>query len=154
MPLFTAARTSQGRSKPRRSVLWLLLYTFQEGRPTDGKAGRWSSGGTFTFLLPLRPVRKLTVYEDWTGCSRRRDRGDLLLGGLSYCILVFFLAQGPTSPSPWFSFLKEGGLCVLEEPPRLRIGEVFSLSIENQIMVAWEPVMTDALPYLSNSGII
>ena len=104
MPLFTAAKTSQGRSKPRRSVLWLLLYTFQEGRPTDSDEGRevvqWRHlhvPSTFE-----TSVRKLTVYEDWTGCSCRRDRGDLLLGGLR--ILYIFLACGPTSPSPWFSF--------------------------------------------------
>ena len=66
---------------------------------------------------------------------------------------VYFFISGPTSPSPWFSFLKEG-VCVLEDPPRLRIGKVFSLSGESPIMVALEPVMADALPYLSNSGII
>ena len=86
MPLFIAARTSQGRSKPRKSVLWLLLYTFQEGRPTGSDEGRevvqWRH-----FHVPSTfetSVRKLTVYEDRTGCSRRRDCGDLLLGGLSY----------------------------------------------------------------------
>ena len=69
-------------------------------------------------------------------------------------VTVYFLARGPTFPPHWWSFLKEGGVCVLEDPPRLRIGEVFSLSIESRIMVASEPVLADALPYLSNSGII
>ena len=45
-----------------------------------------------------------------TGPSRRRDRGDLLRGGLS--ILYILLAWGPTSPSSWASFFKkEEGVC-------------------------------------------
>ena len=45
-------------------------------------------------------------------------------------------------------------MCVLKDPPGLRVGEVFSLSVGSLIMVAPEPVLADALPYLSNSGII
>ena len=39
-------------------------------------------------------------------------------------------------------------------PPRLWIREVSSLFVGSRIMVAPEPVLGDALPYLSNSGII
>ena len=49
---------------------------------------------------------------------------------------------------------RPGGGFVLKVPPRLLIGEVFSLSVGSQIMVAPGPVLADALPYLSNSGII
>ena len=63
--------------------------------------------------------------EDRTGCSRRRDRGDLL-------------------GSPFF---KKGG--VLEDPPGLWSGKVLSLSVESLIMVAPDPVLADALPHLS-----
>ena len=63
------------------------------------------------------------------------------------------LARGPISLSPWFSFFQKGGY-VLEDPPRLQIGEFFSLSVGIRIMVAPEPVLADALPYLSNSGFI
>ena len=67
--------------------------------------------------------------------------------------MYILLARDPSSPSPSFSiFRKKGG--VLKDPPRLRIDEVFSLSVESRIMVALEPVLADALPYLSNSGII
>ena len=86
--------------------------------------------------------------EDRTGHSRRRDRGDLLLGALNY---VYSVLHAPLLGSPFFR--KRGG-CVLKDPPRLRIGEVFSLSVGSQIMVASEPVLEDALPYLLNSGII
>ena len=51
-------------------------------------------------------------------------------------------------------FSRKGGGCILKDPPRLRMGEDFSLSVGSWIMVALEPVLTDALPYLSNSGII
>ena len=45
-------------------------------------------------------------------------------------------------------------MCVLKDPPRLLIGELFSLSVGSRIMVAPDPVLADDLPYLSNSGII
>ena len=91
MPLFRAARTSQGRSKPRRSVLWLLLYTFQEERPTGSDEGREVVQWKHLHVPSIfeTSVRRLTVYEDRTGCSHRRDCGDLLLGGLSYCIFFY-----------------------------------------------------------------
>ena len=50
-------------------------------------------------------------------------------------------------------FSKRKG-CVLKDPLRLQAGEVFSLSVGNQNMVPPEPILADALPYLSNSGII
>ncbi len=59
-------------------MLWLLLYTFQEGRPTGSDEGHLHVPSTFETC-----VCKLTVYEDRTGCSPRRDGGDLLLCGLS-----------------------------------------------------------------------
>ena len=40
----------------------------------------------------------------------------------------------------------------LKDPPRLQSGEVFSLEIG--LWLPPEPVLADALPYLSNSGII
>ena len=87
--------------------------------------------------------------KDRTGLCRRRDRGDLLLGEDIYYVIL--LARGPISPSPWFSFAKKGGL---EDPPRLQTGKVFSLSVGSVIMVAPEPALADALPFLSYSGFI
>ena len=135
-------------------MLLLLLYTFQEGRPTDSDEGRevvqWRHlhvPSTFE-----TSVHKLTVYEDWTGCSRRRDLGDLLLGGL--IVTVYFFSSGSYIPFSLVVLFKRGrGVCP-GGPTQTSIGEVFSLSIEIQIMVASEPVLADALPYLSNSGII
>ena len=43
------------------------------------KAGKWSSEA------PLHPSILETSVRKLTGPSRRSDRGDLLLGGLSYC---------------------------------------------------------------------
>ena len=99
MPLFTAGKTSQGRSKPKRSVLWLLLYTFQEGRPTDSDEGREVVQWRHLHVPSTSEmsVLKLTVSEDWTGCSCRRDHGDLLLGGLSYCIFFSLWSYIPFS---------------------------------------------------------
>ena len=74
----------------------------------------------------------------------------LVVGGLSYCI---FFSSGSYIPVSLVLLFKRGGWGVLEDPPRLWIGEVFSLSVESQIMVA-EPVLADAFPYLSYSGII
>ena len=109
MPLFRAARTSQGRSKPRRSVLWLLLYTFQEGRSTDSDEV-WEVVQWRHLHVPSTfetSVCKLTVYEDRTGCSRRRDRGDLLLYVLSYCI---FFISGSYIPLSLVLLFKRGGV--------------------------------------------
>ena len=54
------------------------------------KAGRWSSGGTFTsFNMYLRDLSPQADSMRKTGpvlAAARRDRGDLLLGWLNYCI--------------------------------------------------------------------
>ena len=60
-----------------------------------------------------------------TAYSRKRDRGDLLLGELDYCIFCY--------------------LGVLH-PPLLAPGEVFSLSVESLITVALEPVLARRPP--------
>ena len=76
-----------------------VATSFQEERPTGSDEGRevvqWRHlqvPSTFE-----TSVRRLTVYEDRTSCSHRRDCGDLLLGGLSYCI---FFILGSYIPSP------------------------------------------------------
>ena len=78
-------------------MLWLLLYTFQEGRPTGSDEGREVVQWRHLHVPPTSEtsVHKLTVYEDRSSCSRRRDCGGILLGGLSYCI---FFSSGSYIP--------------------------------------------------------
>ena len=59
----------------------------------------------------------------------------------------------PTSCLVLPFFQKRGG-GVLEDPPILRIGEIFSLSVGILIMVAPEPVLANARPHLLYSGFI
>ena len=135
------------------------------------KAGRWSSGGTFTFFLPLRPLSAswqytktrpvvaageiveissymglVTVYFFSSGSYIPFFLVGPVVGGLSYCI---FFSSGSYIPLSSVLLYERRGWGVLEDPPRLWIGDVFSLSVESQIMVASESVLADALPYLS-----
>ena len=63
--------------------------------------------------------------------------------------MYILFAWGPTTP--WFSFFKKGP-CVLENPPKLSIGDVFLYLLEVGIMVSAEPFLADTFSYLSNSG--
>ena len=89
--------------------------------------------------------------EGRSGRSRSRDRGDLLLGELNYCIFCQLrVLHPPLLGSP---FKKKGG-CVLEDPTRLWIGEVLLYLLEVYNYGSPEPVLADALPYLSYSDFI
>ena len=63
-------------------------------------------------------------------------------------IMYILVARGLHPPLLGSPFSKRKG-CVLKDPPRLQAGEVFSLSVGNRLPP--EPVLADALPYLSNS---
>ena len=112
------------------------------------KAGRWSSGGPFTsYLQDLCSQADST--EDRTSRSRRRDRGNFLLGELYY---VYFVSSGSYIPlSLVLPFEKRGGVC---PGGPTEISDSLSLSVRSWIMVSPEPVLADALPYLLYSGII
>ena len=90
-------------------MLWLLLYTFQEGRPTGSDEGREVVQWRHLHVPSTSEtsVRKLTVYEERSGCSRMRDCGGLLLGGLSYCI---FFSSGSYIPLSLVRLFKRGGV--------------------------------------------
>ena len=91
------------------------------------KAGRWSSGGTFTsfYLRDLCPqadsIRRLAR-------SQPQERSCSVM-----CIFWWLGAFIPLSLVLPFSKRKGG---VLKDPPRLQAGEVFPLSVGNRIMVA------------------
>ena len=97
------------------------------------KAGRWSSGGTFTsfYLRDLcpqadsigRPARSQPQKRSWRSPPKRAQ----------LCIFWWLGAFIPLSLVLLFSKRKGG---VLKDPPRLQAGEVFSLSVGNRIMVA------------------
>ena len=91
MPLSRIARVSQEGVKANevRAVATSLQLINKVDLQAVMKAGKWSSGGTFTsfYLQDVCLQADSTGYtEDRTGRSRRRDPGDLLLGWLSYCI--------------------------------------------------------------------
>ena len=99
------------------------------------KAGRWSSGCTFTsfYLRDFCPqadsIRK-------TG--RVLPAGDIVeISSLVGLVTVYFVSLGPTSEMSYRTFLillfKRGG-CVLEDTSRLRIDEVFSLSVGSRFI--------------------
>ena len=104
---------------------------------------------------PLHPsifdtsVRKLTVYRR----PERSQPQERSWRSPRCAYLCIFCWLGTFSPSPWFSLFQKKG-AVLNDSLLLQAGEVFSISVGSRIMVALEPVLADALPYLSNSGII
>ena len=79
MPPFRIARAPQERSKAHqvRAVATPLQLFNKIDLQAVMKAGRWSSARPSTFETS---VHKLTVWKHWTGCSRRRDHRDFLLG--------------------------------------------------------------------------
>ena len=78
----------QGKVKAQEVRAVATSLYFSEGRPTGSDEGREVVQWRHLHVPSTSEtsVRKLTVYEDRTSCSRRRDCGGLLLGGLSYCI--------------------------------------------------------------------
>ena len=70
------------------------------------KAGRWSSGGPFTPSLQDL-CSQADSMEDRTSRSRRRDRGNFLLGELNY---VYFVSLGSYIPLSLVLLFKKRGV--------------------------------------------
>ena len=139
MPPFRTAVVSQERSKlisMIRSMQWLLHYKSLTSRPIGSdKAGRWSSRGTLTSSC-LRDLCPQADSIHKTGSVIAAEE-----------ILIYLL----THRSSWsLSLLKRG----LQGDPAWIQADVIFYLLEAFIVIAPEPELTDALPYLSNSGFI
>ena len=109
------------------------------------KAGRWSSGGTFTSFYLKRSLpssRELT--ESRTHSGSRGHRQDLhLLARLAFFMLLFRL----------FSFGELGGLLPSQkkgggqEVPRVTLVRRIFICGSHIVFAAWEPGLTDCPPF-------